>query len=107
MCRLLLIVVIISSHHQFFSDPDLQTHTHTQAYPPPPRTAPPPPPLWPPPPPSLEHKTNTLIFCLRVKSVSAESDEFLPSIGAIETVVVRRMTITTTSRFLSGQSRAD
>lgn len=97
-----LIIIVISSHHQFFL-----TLISTHTYPPLPQTAPPPLPLRPPPPPSLEHKTNTIIFCQTAKSVAEDSDPFLPSTGAADTVVVSRMIIDTNSRFLSRQRRND
>lgn len=83
------------------------THSHTHTYPPPPPTAPPPPPPWPPPPPSLEHKTSALIFCCTIKPVRSRRDQVLPSRGAVETVVVRKRTIDTTSRFLSAHNGPD
>lgn len=107
MCRLLLIIGFISRHHQSFLTLNSRCHTLTHTYPPPPLTAPPPPPPWPPPPPSLEHKTSALIFCRTIKPARSRWDEVLPSTGAVETVVVRKMTIDTTSRFLSGQNRPD
>lgn len=78
------------------------------AYPPPPQTAPPPPPLWPLVQlllaPSLKNTTETLM--------SANSDatpqvgdkkkkvKVLPSTGAKETVVARKMANDTIRRFL-------